>query len=48
VFSNDMALELVIAIPGSISFIKADQVSGDVRLLRVDGKLPDDDGYPLR
>jgi ABC-type phosphate transport system substrate-binding protein len=48
VFSNDMALELVVAIPGSISFIKADQVSGDVRLLRVDGKLPDDDGYPLR
>jgi ABC-type phosphate transport system substrate-binding protein len=48
VFSNDMALELVVAIPGSISFIKADQVSGDVRLLRVDGKLPDDAAYPLR
>ncbi len=48
VFSNDMALELVVAIPGSISFIKADEVSGDVQLLRVDGKLPSDDGYPLR
>jgi ABC-type phosphate transport system substrate-binding protein len=48
VFSNDMALELVIAIPGSISFIRASEVTDDVRLVRVDGKLPSDDGYPLK
>lgn len=48
VFSNDMALELVVAIPGSISFIKADEVTDDVHLVRVDGKLPDDRGYPLK
>lgn len=48
VFSTDMMLELVVAIPGSISFTKADQVTGDVRLVRIDGKLPSDDGYPLK
>jgi hypothetical protein len=47
VFSNDMALELVVAIPGSISFIKANEVTGDVRVIRVDGKLPGEPGYPL-
>jgi ABC-type phosphate transport system substrate-binding protein len=48
VFSTDMTLELVIAIPGSISFISADQVTDGVRVVRVDGKLPSDDGYPLK
>ena len=48
VFSNDMTLELVVAIPGSISFINADIVSGDVRVIRIDGKLPTDAGYPLK
>ena len=48
VFSNDMALELVVAIPGSISFIKANEVTDDVRLVSVDGKLPGDPGYPLK
>jgi ABC-type phosphate transport system substrate-binding protein len=48
VFSTDMTLELVIAIPGSISFMSADQVTDGVRVVRVDGKLPSDDGYPLK
>lgn len=48
VFSTDMTVELVVAIPGSISFILADEVSDDVRIVRVDGKLPSDDGYPLK
>jgi ABC-type phosphate transport system substrate-binding protein len=48
VFSTDMTLDLVVAIPGSISFMRADQVSEDVRILRIDGKLPDDAGYPLK
>jgi len=48
VFSTDMMLELVVAIPGSISFTKADQVTGDVRLVRIDGKLPSDSDYPLK
>lgn len=48
VFSTDMTLDLVVAIPGSISFIRADQVSDAVKVVRVDGKLPSDEGYPLK
>jgi len=48
VFSTDMMLELVIAIPGSISFVSADEVTDDVRVVRIDGKLPSDPGYSLR
>ena len=48
VFSNDMALDLVIAIPGSISFIRADQVTDDVKVMRIDGALPSDAAYPLK
>jgi hypothetical protein len=48
VFSSDMTTDLVVAIPGSISFMRADQVSDAVKVLRVDGKLPSDEGYPLK
>ena len=48
VFSTDMAVDLVVAIPGSISFIRAADVTDDVKLVRVDGKLPIDEGYPLK
>ena len=48
VFSTDMTLELVTAIPGSISFVRADDVSDNVKLVRVNGKLPSEDGYPLQ
>ena len=43
-----MTRELVVAIPGSISFINAQEVTDDVRVLKVDGKLPSDAGYPLK
>ncbi len=48
VFSSDMALDLVVAIPGSISFIRADEVTDAVKQVRVNGKLPSDEGYPLK
>jgi ABC-type phosphate transport system substrate-binding protein len=48
VFSTDMTLDLVVAIPGSISFIRADKVTDDVKVVRVDGALPTDEGYPLK
>ena len=48
VFSTDMTLDLVVAIPGSISFMRADQVTDDVKVIRVDGRLPGEDGYPLK
>lgn len=48
VFSTDMTLDLVLAIPGSISFMNAHEVTDQVRVVRVDGKLPSDAGYPLK
>ena len=48
VFSTDMTLDLVVAIPGSISFMRSDEVSDDVKVIRVDGALPTDPGYPLK
>jgi len=48
VLSTDMALDLVIAIPGSISFIRSDEVTDDVKVVRIDGALPTDAGYPLK
>ena len=48
VFSTDMMLDLVVAIPGSISFINASEVTDDVQVVRIDGKLPADEGYPLK
>lgn len=48
VFSTDMALDLVVAIPGSISFMRADAVTDDVKVVRIDGALPRDAGYPLK
>jgi phosphate transport system substrate-binding protein len=48
VFSTGMMLELVIAIPGSISFVGIDEVTDDVKVVKVDGMLPTDPGYPLK
>lgn len=48
VFSTDMTRELVVAIPGSISFVDAREATDEVRVLRIDGKLPSDVGYPLK
>lgn len=48
VFSANMTIELVVAIPGSISFINANEVTDAVKVVRVDGKLPSDAGYPLK
>ena len=48
VFSTDMTLDLVVAIPGSISFIRSDQVTDDVKVVRIDGALPSESGYPLK
>jgi len=48
VYSNDMANELVTAIPGAIAFIDARDVRSGAKVLRVDGYLPGEPGYPLR
>jgi ABC-type phosphate transport system substrate-binding protein len=48
VYSNDMANQLVTAIPGAIAFIDSKQVKPGSKVLRVDGRLPGEPGYPLR
>ena len=48
VLSTNMARELVSAIPGSITFMRADDVGTGMKVLRIDGKLPTEPGYPLR
>jgi ABC-type phosphate transport system substrate-binding protein len=48
VYSNDMQYELVTAIPGAIAFVDSRNVRPGLKVLRVDGHLPGDPGYPLR
>lgn len=35
-------------LPGAIGYIRPGQLSNEVRAVRVDGKLPEDAGYPVR
>lgn len=48
VYSNDMANELVAALPGAIAFVEARDVRSGTKVVRVDGRLPGEAGYPLR
>jgi ABC-type phosphate transport system substrate-binding protein len=48
VYSNDMASDLVAAIPGAIAFVDSREVKPGTKVLRVDGRLPGEPGYPLR
>ncbi len=48
VYSADMARDLVTVIPGAITFVPVSQVSSDTKVVRIDGLLPSDEGYPLR
>jgi hypothetical protein len=47
VYSNDMAAGLVGSIPGSLAFMDASTVPKDLKILRIDGLLPGEKGYPL-
>ena len=47
VFSTEMVSRLISVIPGSISFVDAAQVPADAKVLRIDGYLPGEEGYPL-
>jgi hypothetical protein len=35
-------------LPGAIAYIRPGQLGSEVRAIRVDGKLPEDPGYPVR
>lgn len=48
VYSSDMARELVTVIPGAITFMPSAEVDSGVRVVRIEGRLPDEPGYALR
>jgi hypothetical protein len=48
VYSTEMAIDLVNRMPGAITFIDASDVSSRMKVLRIDGRLPGESGYPLR
>jgi len=47
VYTDDMAVELVNAIPGALAVVDAAHIPGNSKVLRIDGRLPGETGYPL-
>src|SRR5438105_7033805 len=47
VYSNEMAAELASAIPGAVAFVEASQVPKGLKVLKINGLLPGEKGYPL-
>lgn len=47
VYSRDMSTDLVAQIPGSIAFVDASEIPKGVKVLKIDGHLPGEKGYPL-
>lgn len=48
VYSPEMSVDLVNRIPGAITFVDAASASRTLKLVKIDGKLPGEPGYPLR
>lgn len=48
VYTSEMAAELVKAIPGAVAFIEPKDVPKGLKIVKVDGLLPGEKGYPLR
>ena len=48
VFSTDMLRDLVTVIPGSIGFVPLSDVGPGLKIVRIDGMLPGEEGYPLK
>jgi hypothetical protein len=47
VYSGEMALDQVGHVPGALTFVQASAVGKGVKVLKIDGKLPGQTGYPL-
>ena len=45
--SAGLALDYVSSVQGAISFVESGQVQSRVKMLKIDGKLPGENGYPL-
>lgn len=46
--STDLRVRVVVKLPGAIGYVSASRVTAEVRVLRIDGRLPNESGYPLR
>jgi hypothetical protein len=46
--SADVALRVISKLSGALGFVRADATSQDVKVLKIDGKLPGDPGYRVR
>lgn len=47
VFSNGMQKEAVASIPGAIALIDVTDVKAGLKVVKIEGKLPGEPGYPL-
>lgn len=47
VYSSEMAIDLVNRIPGAITLIDASQAVKRLKVVKIDGHLPGEKGYPL-
>jgi hypothetical protein len=47
-YSREMALDHASRTPGAITLVEAPPAARGVKILRIDGKLPGQPGYPLR
>ncbi|HEY9420167.1 MAG TPA: hypothetical protein VIW92_02045, partial [Thermoanaerobaculia bacterium] len=45
--SPEMSASLARVIPGAIALVPADRIPEGVKVLRIDGKRPEESGYPL-
>jgi hypothetical protein len=48
VYSTETAGELASTIPGAVAFVLASQAPKGLKVLKIDGHLPGEKGYPLR
>ena len=45
--STELLRNFIMVIPGSIGFVPMSEVGPNLKVIRIDGLLPGDDGYPL-
>jgi ABC-type phosphate transport system substrate-binding protein len=48
VYSNDMAKELVTVIPGAIAFLPESDATDGLKIVKINGRMPGERGYPLK
>ena len=48
VYASQMAIDTTNQTPGAITFVDASQVGRNLKVVRIDGKLPGESGYILR